>query len=119
MHSQLSVSVPRSFNVWMVEGEKDHEDEYDEGPSSRNKGALPPGMAAVDAMLAECIEDAFSVGYTDESLAKLLTEAISYIPPGSSIQVRREVIIICSASYLDRAPPPRPGGRHGRQQHRW
>jgi hypothetical protein len=50
-------------------------------------GALPPGMAAVDAGLAECIEDAFAVGYTDESLSKLLLEAISYIPPGSSIQV--------------------------------
>ena len=76
------------FKVWIVEGEAEAVEDYDEGPGARNKGALPPGMAAVDATLAECIEDAFSVGYTDESLAKLLTEAISYIPPGSSIQVQ-------------------------------
>ena len=74
------------FQIWMVEGEKEHEEVYDEGPGSRQAGELPPGMAAVDATIAECIEDAFAVGYTDETLSKLLTEAILYIPPGSSIQ---------------------------------
>lgn len=75
------------WRIWMVEGETEHEEEYDEGPGSRNRGALPPGMAAVDATIAECVEDAYAAGYTDETLAKLLIEATSYIPPGSSIQV--------------------------------
>lgn len=72
--------------LWMVEGEKEYEEVYDEGPGSRLQGALPPGMAAVDATLAECIEDAFAVGYTDDTLAKLLQEATLYIPPGTAIQ---------------------------------
>lgn len=74
------------FQIWMVEGEKEHEEVYDEGPGSRQQGALPPGMAAVDETIAECIEDAFAAGYTDDTLSKLLTEAILYIPPGTSIQ---------------------------------
>ena len=84
---RLAMRLADRFKLWEVEGEEEAEDEYDEGPGSRNRGALPPGMAAVDATLAECIEDAFSVGYTDDTLARLLSEAISYIPPGSSIQV--------------------------------
>merc|ERR1712070_1335018 len=59
----------------MVEGEKDFIEEYDEGPMARRVGALPPGMAAVDASIAECVEDALSVGHTDETLIKLLEEA--------------------------------------------
>jgi hypothetical protein len=84
---RVVLKIADRFQIWMVEGEREYEEVYDEGPGSRNQGALPPGMAAIDASLAECIEDAFSVGYTDETLSKLLTEAISYIPPGSSIQV--------------------------------
>ena len=44
-----------SFNIWMVEGEKDYVEEYDEGPNARRMGAMPPGMAAVDASIAECV----------------------------------------------------------------
>jgi hypothetical protein len=84
---RLVLRIADRFKVWMVEGEADYEEVYDEGPGSRNQGALPPGMAAVDMALAECIDDAFAVGYTDETLAKLLMEVVSYIPPGSSIQV--------------------------------
>lgn len=74
------------YEIWMVAGEKNHDEIYDEGPGSRLQGALPPGMAAVDATLAECIEDAFAAGYTDETLTRLLTEAILYVPPGTAIQ---------------------------------
>jgi len=84
---KIAMRFADRFKIWMVDGEAEHEEEYDEGPKSRNRSALPPGMAAVDATLAECIEDAFSVGYTDETLSKLLAEATSYIPPGSSIQL--------------------------------
>ena len=84
---KLAMRFADRFEIWMVDGEAEHEEEYDEGPTSRNRSALPPGMAAVDATLAECIEDAFSMGYTDETLSKLLAEAASYIPPGSSIQL--------------------------------
>jgi len=63
------------LQIWMVEGEKDFVEEYDEGPLARRVGAIPPGMAAVDALIAECVEDALSVGHTDESLIKLLEEA--------------------------------------------
>lgn len=67
--------VADAFQIWMVEGEKDFVEEYDEGPMARRLGALPPGMAAVDASIAECVEDALSVGHTDETLIKLLEEA--------------------------------------------
>merc|ERR1719409_107486 len=87
LFARFMLKIGDRFKVWHVEGEDELEEEYDEGPGSRNRGALPPGMAAVDETLAEYIEDAFAVGYTDESLGKLLGEAISYIPPGSSIQV--------------------------------
>jgi len=69
------LKVADAFQVWMVEGEKDFVEEYDEGPMARRVGALPPGMAAVDASIAECVEDALSVGHTDETLIKLLEEA--------------------------------------------
>ena len=42
-------------------------------------------MAAVDAAIAECVEDALAAGHTDDTLVKLLSEAV-YIPPGMSIQ---------------------------------
>lgn len=70
-----ALKVADAFQVWMVEGEKDFVEEYDEGPMARRVGALPPGMAAVDASIAECVEDALSVGHTDETLIKLLEEA--------------------------------------------
>jgi hypothetical protein len=62
---KAAMKMADRFEIWMVEGETDYEEVYDEGPNSRNTGALPPGMAAVDADLAECIEDAFIAGYTD------------------------------------------------------
>jgi len=40
----------------------------------------------VDATIAECIEDTFAAGYTEDHLVKLLSEAASYVPPGMSIQ---------------------------------
>jgi len=43
-------------------------------------------MAAIDASIADCIEDTFAAGYTEDHLAKLLSEAASYVPPGMSIQ---------------------------------
>jgi len=76
------------WQVWMVDGEDDHDEVYDEGPGSRHAGALPAGMAAVDAGIAECIEDAFAAGYSEDHLVKLLFEAASYIPPGVSIQAQ-------------------------------
>jgi hypothetical protein len=87
---KVTMKVGDRFKIWVVDGEDEIEEEYDEGPSSRNKGALPPGMAAIDQSIAECIEDAYTVGYTDDSLAKLLGEAISFVPPGSSIQVAQQ-----------------------------
>ena len=83
---RLTLRVADRWQIWMVDGELEHEEIYDEGPGSRNRDALPPGMAAVDATLAECIEDAFAAGYTDDTLAKVLLEATLYIPPGTSIQ---------------------------------
>jgi len=74
------------WKVWMVEGEADYVEVYDEGPGSRQSGALPAGMAAVDASIAECIEDTFAAGYTEDHIVKLLSEAASYVPPGMSIQ---------------------------------
>ena len=83
---KFAMRVADRLQIWMVDSENEFEEVYDEGPNSRNRNALPPGMAAVDATLAECIEDAFAAGYTDETLAKVLTEATLYIPPGMSIQ---------------------------------
>ena len=83
---KVAFRIADRMQIWMVEGENDYEEVYDEGPGSRNTGALPPGMAAVDAVLADCIEDAFAAGYTDDTLAKLLAEATLAIPPGMSIQ---------------------------------
>jgi hypothetical protein len=57
-------------------------------------------MAAVDATLAECIEDAFAAGYTDDTLAKLLQEATLYIPPGTAIQAA----VADRCSYSDARP---------------
>ena len=74
------------FNIWMVEGEKDYVEEYDEGPNARRLGAMPPGMAAVDASIAECVEDALSVGHTDETLIRLLEEA-ARLGPNAGLSV--------------------------------
>ena len=51
---------------------------------SRNQNVLPEGMAAIDANVAECVEDAYAAGHTDDTLIKLLSEAM-HIPPGASI----------------------------------
>ena len=53
---KVAMKVADRLKIWMVEGEFEHVEVYDEGPGSRAAGALPPGMAAVDATLAECIE---------------------------------------------------------------
>jgi hypothetical protein len=71
--------------IGMVDGEYDHVETYDEGPGSRKAGALPPGMAAVDAAIADCIEDTFAAGYTEDHLVQLLFQAPSYVPPGMNI----------------------------------
>ena len=78
--------VADSFNIWMVEGEKDYVEEFDEGPNARRMGAMPPGMAAVDASIAECVEDALSVGHTDETLIRLLEEA-ARLGPNAGLSV--------------------------------
>jgi len=83
---RVTIRVADRYRIWMVEGEYEHVDTYDEGPGSRKAGALPPGMAAIDASIADCIEDTFAAGYTEDHLAKLLSEAASYVPPGMSIQ---------------------------------
>jgi len=44
---RAAVRVADRFQVWMVEGEYEYVEVYDEGPGSRKAGALPPGMAAV------------------------------------------------------------------------
>ena len=78
--------VADAFNIWMVEGEKDYVEEFDEGPNARRIGAMPPGMAAVDASIAECVEDALSVGHTDETLIRLLEEA-ARLGPNAGLSV--------------------------------
>jgi hypothetical protein len=83
---RIVMRIADRLQIWMVEGEREHEEIYDEGPGSRNQGALPPGTEAVDAVLAECIEDAFAVGYTEDSLAKVLQEVALNVPPGAPIQ---------------------------------
>jgi len=83
---KAAIRVADRFRVWMVEGEYEHVEVYDEGPGSRKAGALPQGMAAVDATIADCIEDTFAAGYTEDHLVKLLSEAASFVPPGMSIQ---------------------------------
>ena len=83
---RMAVKFADRFKIWYVEAEAEAEEDYDEGPGSRNKGALPPGMAAIDEGIKECIDDAFAVGYSEDTLSKLLMEAASYIPPGTSIQ---------------------------------
>jgi len=75
------------WRIWMVEGELDFVEVYDEGPGSRKTGSLPEGMAAVDASIADCIEDTFAAGYTEDHLIKLLSEAAAYVPPGMSIHI--------------------------------
>lgn len=73
------------YKLWWVEGEKDTEIEYDDGPGSRGRGDLPEGMAAVDEDVAQAIEDAYNVGYSIEQLVQAI-EDLAYIPPGTSIQ---------------------------------
>lgn len=73
------------YKIWWVEGEKDVEIEYDDGPGSRGRGDLPEGMAAVDEDVATAIEDAYNVGYSVEQLVRAI-EDLAYIPPGSAIQ---------------------------------
>ena len=51
-------------------------------------------------VIAECIEDAFAAGYTDDTLAKLLTEATAYIPPGTSIQAMNAYYLHLTSYYL-------------------
>ena len=81
----FSFFIADRYQIWTVETEEDFEYEYDEGPGARRNDSLPPGMAAIDATIAECVEDAYAAGHSDETLAKLLQEAM-YIPPGTSIQ---------------------------------
>ncbi len=90
-----ALKVADMFQIWMVEGEKDFVEEYDEGPMARRVGAIPPGMAAIDASIAECVEDALSVGHTDETLIKLLEEAARLGPHAQA--------------SLDVGGPPMPG----------
>ena len=45
---RMLLRVVDRYKIWHVDGEDEIEEEYDEGPNSRNRGALPPGMAAVD-----------------------------------------------------------------------
>ena len=65
------------LGVWMVEGEKEHEEEYDEGPQARRAAALPPGMAAIDENIAQTVEDALDAGYDPSAIEVLLRQAIS------------------------------------------
>jgi hypothetical protein len=81
-----AMKIADRFKIWMVEGEYEYVEVYDEGPGSRKAGALPPGMAAIDVAVAECIEDTFAAGYTEDHLIKLLMEAAAYVPAGMSIQ---------------------------------
>jgi hypothetical protein len=112
---KVAIKIGDRFKIWVVEGEDEIEDEYDEGPGSRNKGALPPGLAAIDAGIAECIEDAFSVGYTDDTLSKLLMEAISYVPPGSSIQVAGSAASVGTAGQATTTEQPMQQMQHMQQ----
>ena len=81
------IKLADKLGVWLVPGEKENAANmvYDEGPGARRGDSLPAGMAAVDAAIAECVEDALAAGHTDDTLVKLLSEAV-YIPPGMSIQ---------------------------------
>ena len=83
----LFLKLADRLKIWMVDGELDAAAsyEYDEGPQARHMGTLPPGMAAVDAAIAECVEDALSAGHTDDSLIKLLQEAV-LVPPGTAVE---------------------------------
>uniref|UniRef100_A0A7S3BDH7 Uncharacterized protein n=1 Tax=Haptolina ericina TaxID=156174 RepID=A0A7S3BDH7_9EUKA len=81
----ITFRIADRYQIWVVEGDEEVEYEYDEGPGARRNEQLPPGMAAIDASIAECVEDAYAAGHSDETLQKLLHEAM-YIPPGASIQ---------------------------------
>jgi len=80
------LKVATRLKIWEVEGEAEAAAnyEYDEGPNSRTVGALPPGMAAIDESIAECVEDCLSAGHTDDTLIRLLSEAV-HLPPGTSL----------------------------------
>lgn len=44
---KAAFKIADRLKIWMVEGEAELVQQYDEGPGSRQSGAMPPGMAAV------------------------------------------------------------------------
>ena len=81
------------LQIWMVEGEKEYEaadegEKYDEGPLVRQARIddLPPGMAAIDASIAEAVDEALDAGRTEDNIIKVL-EDFKRARPGASIDM--------------------------------